>query len=323
MDKRRWTEEIAEEAENETKRQHMKTLYTLTKVLSNERPRQSAAVMDKNGKILNDKESKTKRWLEHFSEVLNRNNPSNPVSDIEIELPDKIEQIDTSEPSRIEVRKAIGHLKNGKAPGIDNLQAEMLKADIEYATTKVKEIIDIVWRDEKPARKWRKGLIVKLPKKGNLKECKNWRGITLLSVVSKIMRRIVIDRIRIGVESKLRREQAGFRPGRGTTDQIFILRNIIEQSIEWQSSLYVNFIDFEKAFDSVHRDSLWLIMRSYGIPCKIIHMMKALYDDFQCAVVDGQDTTEWFKIKTGVKQGCNMSDLLFLLVVDWVMRNTL
>ena len=116
VDKRRWTEEIAEEAENEAKQQHMKTLYTLTKVLSNERPRQSAAVMDKNGKILNDKESKTKRWLEHFSEVLNRENPSNPVSDIEIELPDEIEQIDTYEPSKIEVRKAIGHLKNGKAP---------------------------------------------------------------------------------------------------------------------------------------------------------------------------------------------------------------
>ena len=323
VDKRRWTEEIAEEAENEAKQQHMKTLYTLTKVLSNERPRQSAAVMDKNGKILNDKESKTKRWLEHFSEVLNRENPSNPVSDIEIELPDEIEQIDTSEPSKIEVRKAIGHLKNGKAPGIENLQAEMLKADIKYATTKVKEIIDIVWRDEKTARKWRKGLIAKLPEKGNLNECKNWSGITLLSVVSKVMRRIVIDRIRIGVELKLRREQADFRPGRGTADQIFILRNIIEQSIEWQSSLYVNFIDFEKAFDSVHRDSLWLIMRSYGIPSKIINMVKALYDDFQCAVVDGQDTTEWFKIKTGVKQGCNMSDLLFLLVVDWVMRNTL
>ena len=89
-----------------------------------------------------------------------------------------------------------------------------------------------MWRDEKAPRKWRKGLIVKLPKKGNLKEGKNWRGITLLSVVSKVMGRIVIDRIRIGVESKLRKEQAGFRPGsQGTTDweQIFILRNIIEQ----------------------------------------------------------------------------------------------
>ena len=64
-------------------------------------------------------------------------------------------------------------------------------------------------------------------------------------------------------------------------------------------------------------------MRSYGIPSKIINMVKALYDHFQCVVVDGQDTKEWFKIKTGLKQGCNMSGLLFLLVVDWVMRNTL
>ena len=87
--------------------------------------------------------------------------------------------------------------------------------------------------------------------------------------------------------------------------------------------MYVNFIDFENAFDSVHRDSLWLIMRSYGIPSKIVSMVKALYDDFECAVVDGQDTTEWFKIQTGVKQGCNISGLLLLLVVDWVMRNTL
>ena len=54
------------------------------------------------------------------------------------------------------------------------------------------------------------------------------------------------------------------------------MRNIIEQSIEWLSSLCVNFIDFEKAFDSVHRDSLWLIIKSYGLPSKIINMVKAL-----------------------------------------------
>ena len=64
-------------------------------------------------------------------------------------------------------------------------------------------------------------------------------------------------------------------------------------------------------------------MRSYGTPSKIINAAKALYADFECAVVDGHDTTDWFKIKTGVKQGCNMSGLLFLLFVDWVMRNTL
>ena len=95
--------------------------------------------MDKTGKILNDKESKIRRWLEHFAAVLNSENPSNPVCEVEIELPDEIEEIDTSEPSRAEVRKAIGHLKNGKAPGIDNIQAELLKADTDYATTRVKD----------------------------------------------------------------------------------------------------------------------------------------------------------------------------------------
>ena len=86
--------------------------------------------------------------MEHVSEVLNRENVSNPVSEMEIELPDEIEEIDTSKPSRGEVRKAIGHLKNGKAPGIDNIQAEMLKADVDYATTKVKERSHSVERRE-------------------------------------------------------------------------------------------------------------------------------------------------------------------------------
>lgn len=65
--------------------------------------------------------------------------------------------------------------------------------------------------------------------------------------------------------------------------------------------MYVNFIDFEKAFNLVYRDSLWLIMRSYGILFKIINMVKAFYVDFECVVVDGYDIIEWFKIKIGVK----------------------
>ena len=83
--------------------------------------------------------------------------------------------------------------------------------------------------------------------------------------------------------------------------------------------MYVNFIDF----DSVHRDSLWLIMRSYGIPSKIINMVKALYGDSECAVADGKDSKEWFNIKTEVEKGCNMLGLLFLLVDAQVMRNSL
>ena len=77
----------------------------------------------------------------------------------------------------------------------------------------------------------------KLGEKGNTKHCKNWRGIPLLSVVGKILCRIIIDRIRGGVDDRLREEQAGYRKGRGTTEQVFILWNIIEQVNERQVTL--------------------------------------------------------------------------------------
>ena len=80
------------------------------------------------------------------------------------------------------------------------------------------------------------------------------------------------------------------------------------------------FVDFEKAFDSIHRESLWVIMAKYGIPEKIMKMVRVFYDDFKCAVEDQGETCEWFDIKTVVKKGCNMSGFLFLIVMDWVMR---
>ena len=98
------------------------------------------------------------------------------------------------EPSRIEIRNAIKQLKNGKPSGIDSITAELLKADIELATDKVKQLTDKIWEEERIPTKWKQGLIIKLPKKGNLKQCKNWRGITLLPIISKVLSRVIIDK---------------------------------------------------------------------------------------------------------------------------------
>ena len=146
--------------------------------------------------------------------------------------------------------------------------------------------------------------------------------MTLLPVISKIFCRIMLERIKIGVDQKLRKEQAVFRAKRSTTEQIFILRNILEQANEWRARLYVHFVDFEKAFDSVHRESLWNIMMSYGIPSKMVRVIADIYKGFECAVIDGSETSDWFKIKSRVKQGCVMSGFLFLLALDWIMRKT-
>ena len=93
---------------------------------------------------------------------------------------------------------------------------------------------------------------------------------------------------------------------------MFILRDIIEQVNEWQATLRVSFLDFEKDFDSIHRENLWVVMWKYVILEK---MVKLFCEDFHCAVEDQGETGESFGIKTGVKQVCSMPSFLFLLVM--------
>ena len=76
--------------------------------------------------------------------------------------------------------------------------------------------------------------------------------MTLLPVASKVMGRVIIERIHNGVDHVLSKQQAGFRKNKSTIDQIFILRNIIEQVNEWQATFHAHFVDFEKAFDSAY-----------------------------------------------------------------------
>ena len=136
------------------------------------------------------------------------------------------------------------------------------------------------------------------------------------------MNRILLVRMKIEVDQKLRDEQAGFRKDRSCVDQIATLRNIIEQSLEWNSPLYVTFVDFEKAFDSVDRESLWKILAHYGIPEKLICLIKKTYKPSTCQVVHNGSLTEPFNILTGVRQGCILSPFLFLLAIDWIMSRT-
>ncbi|CAH1253046.1 Hypp1070 [Branchiostoma lanceolatum] len=88
------------------------------------------------------------------------------------------------------------------------------------------------------------------------------------------------------------------------------------------SSLYAVFADYEKAFDSLDRSTLWNILDHYGIPTKIISMVKVFYNNFQAQVTHGGDLTEPFNMTTGVRQGCLLSPLLFITALDWVMRET-
>ena len=320
-DKREWANNIAEKAEDAARQGQMKGVYEAARKLCNERPKQVDMLKDREGKLLSKEDEVRKRWQEHFMEVLNRPDPET-VAEV-LDDSDISEQIEERPVTKLEIKNAIKDMKNGKAAGIDNITVEMMKADIDTTVNVLHDLLRLIWEEERIPEDWCKGLIVKLPKKGDLTNCGNWRGITLMPTAAKVMRKVIIKRISRGVDKKLRKERGGFRSGRSTIEQIFVLRNIIEQSVEWNASLYICFVDYEKAFDSVHRETLLRIMGSYGIPPKLVRMVQAMYNGSKCAVIDGGGKTDWFDIKSGVRQGCVMLGFLFLLVIDWVMRKTL
>ena len=213
-------------------------------------------------------------------------------------------------------------LKNGKAAGPDDIPAEAIKADPETATNMLHTLFTKIWEREEIPAEWKEGIIIKLPKKGDLRECSNYRGIMLLSVPGKVLNRILLERMKEAVDPKLRDQQAGFRQNRSCADQIASLRIIVEQSLEWNSPLYVNFIDYEKAFDSVDRETLWKLMRHYGIPEKFVSLIHDTYEGMTCKVAHASQLSGSFEVRTGVRQGCLLSPFLFLLVIDWIMKTT-
>ena len=174
--------------------------------------------------------------------------------------------VDCKRPSKKEIRKAIMHCKNNKAPGPDNIPAEALKANVEASTQILCDLFGKIWEEEDVPGEWKGGHLVKIPKKGNLSLCGNYRGIMLLSVPGKVLNGVILQRLKAAVDAELRDNQAGFRPNRSCADQIATLRIILEQSQEFRSPLYAGFLDFEKAFDSLDREVLWQLMRHYAIP---------------------------------------------------------
>ena len=144
----------------------------------------------------------------------------------------------------------------------------------------------------------------------------------LLLVTYKVLSRVVLNRLTLTVDPLLRKEQTGFRKGGHCGDQIFTLRQIVEQTYEWSSTVYANFIDFTKPFDSVNRPTLWRVLGHYGIPDKLMSIIKMLYSDYSARVICGKDLTEDFAIRTVVKQCCVLSPLLFSLCIDWLIEES-
>src|SRR6218665_366054 len=160
-------------------------------------------------------------------------------------------------------------------------------------------------------------------KKGDTRQCTNPRTVALVAHASKIILRVILEMIRNRTETEMADEQAGFRKERGTRDQITNLRILMQKANEHQQPLFMCFVDFKKAFDSIPHETLWVTMIEMGFPGHIINILTKLYSKQKARVkVAGTMSTE-FRIRRGVRQGCVLSPTLFNIVAEMVMRETL
>ena len=224
---------------------------------------------------------------------------------------------------REEVEIAVASLKKGKSAGVDNIPAELVQAGGETMIDVLTEICNRIWRAGEWPTPWTQSLIITFPKKGNLQLCQNYRTISLISHSSKVMLKVILNRLKPQAEEIIAEEQAGFRAGRSTTEQIFNLRILCEKYLQHQQNLYHVFIDFKKAFDRVWHAALWATMRKYNISANLGRTIEQLYDKATSSVQMNGSIGDWFRTTVGVRLGCLLSPTLFNIFLERIMSDAL
>ena len=318
--KENWINEQCEEIENNLVRNNSRKAYDTVKTLTKTKQSKVNTIKDKDGETLVDKTKILKRWTEYCSELYNYELKGDPKV---LETP-KSQNDDTDDIIlKSEIEEAVKMLKKGKSPGVDNIPGELLQAGGDHMIEALLNICNKIWKTAEWPTNWTKSLVITLPKKGDLKLCNNYRTLSLICHPSKVLLRIILNRLKHQAKDIIAEEQAGFMKGRSTVEQIFNLRQIIEKYQEHQQELFHVFIDFKKAFDRVWHQALWATMHKYNINKNLITLIEELYNHATSSVYLDGDIGEWFRTTVGVRQGCLLSPTLFNIFLERIMTDAL
>ena len=256
---------------------------------------------------------------EAFNKLLNSDEPEK-ILFIDTHTPIKTKPENINPPRAKEVETVLKEMKNYKACGEDQVFAEMWKYSGSSTQTSLHMVLQKIWRSEKLPEQWTTAIINPIHKKGDRSNPDNYRGISILGSTYKIFSKILYNRIKEQLDQELGEYQGGFRPWRSCAEQIITLKLIMAYYRKRNKPLSITFIDFKKAYDSIHRPSLFKILRHFGLHPKLIKLIELTLTNTISKIKFRGEISEPFMVTTGLRQGDGLSPLLFNCALEYVMR---
>ena len=207
------------------------------------------------------------------------------------------------------------------ASGGDGILLELFQILKDNAVKVLHSMCQQIWKTQQWPQDWKRSVFIPIPKRGNAKECSNCHTTALISHASKLMIKILQARLQQYVNCELPNVQSGFRKSRWTRYQIANICWIIKKARNFQKNIYFCFIDCAKAFNCMDHNKLWKIRQEMEIPDHLTCLLRNLYACQEAAIRTGHGTTDWFKIRKGVWQGCVLSPCFYNLYAEYFMRN--
>jgi len=296
----------------------MKGIYKAIRSISGSRNNNSSTLIhNSKGQPCSSVTEALDTWQEHFNNALNHPPALSPWSSPRPPEPSSI----VTPPELPAIAAAISNLKLGRSPGPDGISAEMLVASNDIIAPFLRRLFTTFWQSGEVPQVWKDANIIPVYKnKGSKQACSNYRPISLLSVVGKLFASILLDHSQqFFLDSRIP-EQSGFTPGRSTMDAILTVRILADIHRLFKRPLYIAYIDFKAAFDSVDRSALWAALSSLNLPSPLGDLITELHNGTSSCVSINGNLSNKFNSLSGVRQGCILAPSLFCLVMDIVLK---
>ncbi|PIK62474.1 pol-like protein [Apostichopus japonicus] len=218
--------------------------------------------------------------------------------------------------SATELQKSLFDMESSKSPGLDGLTVEFYKEFWDVLGEVLFKLTKEIYKTNEMCNSMKTGLITLIPKKGDLRKLKNWRPISLLNTDYKIITKALANRISRVINCLVSSDQTCCVPGRDIADNVLAMRNIINYVNENKLEGYVLKIDQLKAFDRVNHEYLINVLQRMGFGTNLINWVKILYNDIQGCIKHNGYISDTFHIQRGVRQGCPISAILYVLSAE-------